>query len=115
MAEVVCGALLGIPGLKQWERVPQVCCADFESALHGQLGLPAEDLHRTGDSSLQCHRAQCSQFYSFYSILPDGTCCCRPSSAALCVATPVVEWYLYTTIPGAYTTLCHGLVHCGEH
>ena len=95
---------------ERWERVPQVCCVDIGSALHGQLGLPAEDLHRTGNSSSRCHRAQYSQFYKFYSILPDGTCCCRPSSAALCVATPVVGRHLYTTIPGAYTTLRHGLV-----
>ena len=101
---------------ERWERVPQVCCADCESALHRQLGLPAEDLHQTGNFSLRCHRAQISTVSQF-SILPDGECCCRPSSAAPCVtvATPVVERYLYTTIPGAYATLCHGLVHCGEH
>ena len=46
-----------------------------------------------------------SQFYKSYGILPDGTCCCRPSSAALCMATPVVERHLYKTIPGAYITL----------
>ena len=103
MAEVVCGALLGMPG--SGGNASRKCCADCESALHRQLGLPAEDLHRTGNASFQCYRAQYSQFYKFYSILPDGTCCCRPSSAALCVATPVVERHLYKTIPGAYITL----------
>ena len=27
----------------------------------------------------------------------------------------MVERDLYTAILGVYTTLCHGLVHCGEH
>ena len=101
---------------ERWERVPQVCCADCESALHGQLGLPAEDLHRTGLPQLSVIEPSYLQLSKVIHIFPSGsTCCCRPSSAALCVATPVVERYLYTTIPGVYTTLCHGLVHCGEH
>ena len=35
---------------ERWERFLQVRCANFESAFHGQLGLPAEDLHRTANS-----------------------------------------------------------------
>ena len=33
--------------------------------------------------------------------------CCRPSSAALCVATPVVERYLHTTISGSLHNTSH--------
>ena len=93
-----------------------VLCRHIGSALHGQLGLPAEDLHRTGLPRLSVTEPSYLQFFKVINIFPpDSTCCCWPSSAALCVATPVVERYLYTTIPGVYTTLCHGLVHCGEH
>ena len=73
---------------ERWEHVPQVCpqvcCAEsFEYALHGQLGLPAEGIHLTGNSPAQCHRARLSlglRLSTFFNPVP----VCAMLPAELC-------------------------------
>ena len=115
MAEVVCSALLGMPGSSG--NVSRKCVVSISSRhFTGSWGCQLRTSTGPALPRLSVIEPSYLQLSKVIHIFPpDSTCCCRPSSAALCVATPVVERYLYTTIPGVYTTLCHGLVHCGEH